>query len=105
MKFKVGDRVAVYNYLGRNTGKISSLDDAGSFFVGLDQFVNGNDTMRAHPKQCRRLIKRPQRRVWISEEQLRLLNVYDALQRTQISLSKILEDDVEFVEVRKPKGK
>lgn len=62
MKFKVGDRVAVYGP-ERDVGTISEVNGRG--FVRMDPDDNNFDTNWFHPKQCRRLVKKERRRVWV----------------------------------------
>lgn len=66
MKFKAGDQVVVY---GREWGakmqgfkaKVESINEDGMLFV------NTKDTAYyVHPKQCRRLVKKPRRRIWVN---------------------------------------
>jgi len=59
--FKVGERVAVYTSMGRFVRDISDVDIEND---GLVHFVSvGKIPTHAHPKQCRRLVKK-QRREW-----------------------------------------
>lgn len=99
MKFKVGDRVAVYNWKGRQTGKICVVEATGEeFCIGLDKLHEGHDSIQAHPKQCRRLVKKERRRVWVDFDQLIRLHcgvcfaAYDKNQANTL---------VEFVEVKR----
>lgn len=94
MKFKVGDRVAVYENCKRFTGMVLN-DGHQSIQVELDD----DRVLPFHPKQCRRLIKKPRRRIAVSydtgacEFSVRLL-----------SGDNIPNDkEVEFIEVRKAK--
>lgn len=71
MKFKVGDRVAVY-------GAVWCHQDAEhKIYRGLKMEISkiidenritlyfGDEKYCAHPKQCRRLVKKEKRRVWV----------------------------------------
>lgn len=65
MTFKVGDRVRVYDYAAptEQTGTVAAVDSDGMLLVELAE--NGS-WQRAHPKQCRRLRKKKERRrVWV----------------------------------------
>jgi hypothetical protein len=56
-----GDRVAVYGYFGRITGKVSDTNQRGKtmyFFVIEDGFYNAHNDGPFHEKQCRKLIKK-----------------------------------------------
>lgn len=75
MKFQVGDRIAIYgpqarggdgkvvgSVMDRVTGVVTSYQDY------LLQFIDdsgGGCEYEVHPRQCRRLIKKKRRRVWI----------------------------------------
>lgn len=64
-KFKVGDRVAVYSYLGRSVGTLSADLEEGCWNVHY-----GFNGQLAHEKQLRRLkpkAKKETRTVWINE--------------------------------------
>ncbi|HMX99892.1 MAG TPA: hypothetical protein PK473_03180 [Nitrosomonas sp.] len=69
MKFKVGDRVATYSHEGRLIGKIAVVWDGESMLDISFAFRNG--TYRFHYNQCRRLIKKKYREIWVSEEFLK----------------------------------
>jgi len=81
MKFKLGDRVAVYSYSKdfeyfgntRQTGKVVVINmDANFLKVEIDgtasQDTEGHNVcVKVHPKQCRRLMKKARRRrVWVN---------------------------------------
>lgn len=73
-KFNVGDRVAVYGYLGRQVGTVGcDKDTAGGPCIRVDgiqptmtQMTPGRDWV--HPKQCRRLKSKKQKleRIWVN---------------------------------------
>lgn len=76
-KFKVGDRVVAYGVVwckgfavGNGTsfkikGRISHLVYSSICLVGDDELVYS-----ANPKQCRKLIKKPRKRVWVINAEL-----------------------------------
>ena len=64
MKFKACDRVAVYSGAGRWEGEITGIHD------GLLRVLIGGSEAFWHPKQCRRLIKKKRREVWVSPHYL-----------------------------------
>lgn len=109
--FEVGDRVAVYTADGRFTGDIIGV--FGVHCIRVDYHpgqINASTGgvvgwAQVNPKQCRRLIKRERRRIWISETALALLKKDDpAIQDNNwVSLERVLDDDVEFVEARRRK--
>lgn len=63
MKFKIGDRVAVYEADGRRSGYINKIYDTGNLEVITVDFAGAY-----HPKQCRLLKKKERRRVWIKRD-------------------------------------
>lgn len=105
MKFKVGERVAVYLWDGRFTAVIEHLNDNGSLDVKFDNLESRN---HVHPKQCRRLVKKPKKKIWID---LNFDVVHDSMvgsymQNAVVFLTPPLlnpQDFTEFVEVRKKK--
>lgn len=72
MKFKEGDRVAVYtNREGRITGKVEALciNRPDVVFVIEDGFYSCHNDSPFHIKQCRKLrkkVKREPRRYWLN---------------------------------------
>lgn len=71
-KFKAGDRVAVYDGADRAVGRVSAIFSSANYLlVALDSDqpprLRGK---RWHPKQCRKLVKRERRRVWLMRGQL-----------------------------------
>lgn len=66
MGLKVGDRVAVYNDNQRKTSNIKSILGDGSILLEAGWC--------AHPKQCRRLVRKERRRIYIDADQLDQLN-------------------------------
>lgn len=101
--FQVGDRVRVYGPYGQgsvDTGRVQELIGEGLLKLKLDS--DGYPVV--HPKQCRRLVKRERRRVWITERKLLELAIDpDGEVSAMISKAKKVQDDVEFVEVRRRK--
>lgn len=61
-KFKVGDRVVVYSGMVVQRGIVGSLLSYTGVVVKLD---DGEGTLCVSSKQCRRLVKKSNRRVWI----------------------------------------
>ena len=59
-KFKVGDRVAFYDGIARNTGTVDEIDSTVDAIRVDDVWL--------HAKQCRRLKKKERRRVWLNPE-------------------------------------
>lgn len=100
-KFKVGDRVAVYSRQHRGTGQVVQC-----FADGLEVvFDSCPDSMRGirlwHPKQCRKLVKKKERRrVWVAyndDASIRAWNLTGDLPAKEIAGGAWTE----FVEVRK----
>jgi hypothetical protein len=100
-KFKVGDRVRVYG--GTNP-------DEGEFFDGTVRQIegrwlvvkddrNGEVVSSFHVKQCRKLVRKERRRVWIRESIIPIRG--DLLDNPPAEHSE--QFFIEFVEVRKRK--
>lgn len=60
---KSGDRVAVYGASGRYTARIVCL--TGDGFVNLIDMPRQERGRLVHLKQCRRLVKRKRREIWV----------------------------------------
>ena len=61
-KFKVGDRVSCYSAIaGIEKGHVTSIED-GTGFLLIDR---PEEVLRAHPKQCRKLVKKKRREVFM----------------------------------------
>jgi hypothetical protein len=69
VKFKVGDRVAYYLSSHRRTGKVLSVHANASLQVDEDN-ASPRWEYNVHPKQCRKLVKKPRRKVFILEQEL-----------------------------------
>lgn len=115
-KFQVGDRVKVYGHWGAqyligSKGTIKKIELNNPFkaphvAVKLDieiDCLRDDGTIWVHPKQCRKLVKKERRRVWI--------NMYGHSAIAHLSEARAIVDAapyvqeraVEFVEVRKKK--
>ena len=110
MKFKVGDRVAVYGHRClewmRTAGTV--LQVATDKHEGCTMLIKvpQRGDVYAHPKQCRRLVKKERRRVYIPLNDLHArLNFKSAAEL--LSYLEIETDGspnyMEFVEVRRKK--
>lgn len=69
-EFKTGDRVAVYDAaleLFGSPATVQGLLPEGRLYAKLDQPNQLADTPRLHSKQCRRLVKKQRRSVWVME--------------------------------------
>jgi hypothetical protein len=103
MKFQVGDRVAVYAYQhqtspGRRIGRVSSISHYGNIVVRFDSF---GPVGFFHPKQCRKLVKKEPRRVWIN---ISPSGTMGAVWRNETKAKAVSDPEditVEFVEVRR----
>lgn len=109
MKLKVSDRVAVYaeaygvellSFRG-SRGTIRALDEE-KCYVDFDKESERPEINHGvYTKQCRRLVKKPRRRIWLEEEYLGQMTIFGG---TTISAAiKPFEGGIEFVEVRKKK--
>lgn len=119
MIFKVGDRVACYGFIqpeghsvpqrpvdGRCTGTILYIDKKIGLNIKTDAFNLVN--MWAHPKQCRKLVKKPRRRVFIAASHVEMLESGERLPvqaATSSSHWLLPKDSIEFIEVRKKNSK
>lgn len=107
--FQKGDRVrvyaSVYEELLETVGTIERILENGMVYVEFDKVSEiGNASCWAHPRQCRRLVKKERRRVWIPEGALDRLYSGDARNiSANISDRKIVDTDTQFVEVRRKK--
>lgn len=100
MKFQVGQRVRVYDGGSNRCGVVSErpendlTDDA--IWVQFDTPFFGKLAQSCSPQQCRRLIKKPKRRVWLN------WNDIEAGDPTVCwSWERTTNEFVEFVEVKK----
>ncbi len=111
---KVGDRVRVYGHVARNgkplVGHIHEKPvDVSEKFRG-DNYVLIYDEeypdsgYYAHPKQCRRLVKKERRRVWVERGSFRgdTYEIGNGRYQPVVSLKPVPEW-VEFIEVRHAK--
>lgn len=92
-EFQVGDRVAVYYYQSNSKGAIQQISPYGGILVLYDGDQVGS---WAHPKQCRKLIKKPKKSVWIAP-----IDITSQCAQPCIS-HEPKEGWVEFVERKKP---
>lgn len=95
MQFKVGDRVAVYNSENRYTGTVTKI--SSEFFTDCIFVAREKSEYVYHKKQCRKLVKKERRRVWVRFE--------DPAGSTHSfnPACAIAPDWAEFVEVRQKK--
>jgi hypothetical protein len=107
MKFKVGDRVAVYSDSDqtgsdwRVVGNVVRSDGDGLVRVRID----GRHEWNFHEKQCRKLVKKQRQSVWIHKRELKLAKELGAPawdepwegENGEIKRS----DFIEFVEVKR----
>lgn len=61
-KFQVGDLVAVYWSRSREVGTVEEIFGDGSLIIRLESGLIAG----YHPKQCRRLVKRKRREVYVN---------------------------------------
>lgn len=95
-KFKVGDRVVMYNGFARHTGVINSLVRSSLYQIKID---STESVMTFHEKQCRKLVKKERRRVWVDVEALRAISE-DSVNGKGDGLIDVSEW-IEFTEVRR----
>ena len=95
MRFKVGDRVRVYGlYCEVINGTVESLGNP-QIFVRAD---SDGKIYSPYPQQCRRLVKKERRRVWVVSWAFKNLAGAEEFVRTENPHDK---DFKEFVEVKK----
>lgn len=103
MKFKVGDKVAVYDRtynLARGVGKVVEIDDHPA--TGVRVRVPNYQDFWFHPKQCRRLVKKERRRMWVRFDQHgTVLSTSTRFPSGNPDYSMLNSELVEFVEVKK----
>jgi hypothetical protein len=100
MSFEIGDRVAVYD-VGwclaiRRCGEVVGYSDEPS--IGLLLSVKLDEESRSslfHPKQCRKLIKKKRRSVWVHTSSL------ESGYKSMIAYMTETTDYIEFREVKK----
>ncbi len=99
--FQVGDRVVVYWYPVRYTGKVIEITNKGRALSVLKD-SDGVEIL-ALPQQCRRLIPKKRRSVWLN---LDMITSYVQGERVNHYVVRMREEPadgyIEFVE-RKPK--
>lgn len=97
-KFKVGDKVVVYDsrrLIGKVTSRVEQNGMPGTLFVE-GTYINGQPfQLTPHHKQCRLLKKKERRRVWIYWDDINTGRPHTLLSDTNIP------NYVEFVEVKK----
>jgi hypothetical protein len=105
--FQVGDRVAVYGHERgklRQCGTVEGMkgEEPISFPDTIKVRIHPGCALYCHPKQCRRLVKKPRRRVWIEESELGKSNhdVWVQFDAGQLQV-RAGEKLVEFIEVRR----
>jgi hypothetical protein len=116
MKFKVGDRVAVYGHMAhtgrRFVGVVAEKSRQTSEQFRGDDYIlvrPGRDKDGGYfcsPKQCRRLVKKERRRVWVGLRRYVLGNgtYHDFLEaRSELPTGNTADSKpwIEFVEVKK----
>lgn len=93
-KFKVGDRVAVYERGEREVGTVKHVHANGNLYIDL----RDGDLPNISPKQCRRLVPRAKAREWwvaLPLEQSYLSEVWGAKQPLrQVENGWVLERDL-----------
>lgn len=100
--FQVGERVSCAWYDGVFRGEILRIDNTECIQIIFDD----GRVRRSHVRQCRRLIKKPRRRVWVSNGMVcKLQESDDGFSGLGWSAYRQNpgHDWVEFIEVRKPK--
>lgn len=90
VNMKVGDKIVIYNNGERFTALVAALPLGENQNIVVD---NGRSpAFYVHPKQCRRLVKKERRRVWIHPSCIgKVGGIYD---------SPPSYDCLEFVEVK-----
>lgn len=101
MKFKVGDRVRVYGFLNPcAVAKGIIVDLIGPIVVFNEDGDLEKQRFSAHHKQCRRLVKKERRRLWIQNTDLKKLEE-SPHNFVLVTVSKVIE--IGFTEFREIK--
>jgi len=112
--FKVGDRVRVYGVTKcMGDDKVNCVSDRRSGLVvdydSDDDYVRvriNGETHLAHPKQCRRLVKKARRRIWVDSDSIGILEKsgpLSSVHHASVYNYSYPTDGVPFVEVRNKK--
>lgn len=116
-KFKVGDRVRLKgfaNLQGESTVVEGIKGDVTRFYgerlvvhIHRADSLGGNYEVHVYPSQCRRLAKKPRRRVWLPakqiEEALTNYGTHTFFYSFPVFRMSVDDDLIEFIEVRKKK--
>lgn len=96
--FEVGDRVAAYNCTKRYEGVVWSIDNRR--WPTTLVIETRDDVLSFHPKQCRRLVRKERRRVWVNMDHW---DYYKADNPAHAYLEEPQDTPgwVEFIEVKK----
>lgn len=101
-KFKVGDRVVVYHNASRIVGWLTEITGADSAVFQSDEMSR----ILVHPKQCRRLIKKKKKEIWVSPD---LIKFWGSDFRSQLSGNPVCWTETErpgwirFIEAKEKK--
>ena len=95
---KPGDRVRVYETAGLRdacmfNGRVTSVEDDLVFVLGVNRPY--------HRKQCRLLVKKERRRVWINSNAFNYPELNDTAKEIHFASLKPMQNWIEFVEVKK----
>lgn len=115
--FAIGDRVRViagfgvgedgrHTWITKSDAVILSTvykADDSKLFVQLLHKKEKTNRVYVGAMSCRRLVKKPRRRVWINGESVRALNRVSVVDAT-ISVVQTIGDDIEFIEVKSKKS-
>ena len=103
-KFKVGDRVAVYNDYKRTIGVVSSVEYDGTLRVVRVEYPSG-EYYSAFPQQVRRLVKTPLARTWGNVYKSGVINAGYTSKEMAVrgAAPNVERAGVEFVEARRKK--
>lgn len=96
MKFKINDRVAVYNHRGRILGRVDSITNGF-----LDVSAGSGHAFSPHPKQCRLLKKKERRRIRMSDAYLLTSSFLSGVRTFCLPNEPGHSSWIEFVEVKK----
>lgn len=101
--FQVGDRIAVYFGFERYTGTITEIRQDG-FLKYVEDGRGDGALIFAHPKACRRLVKRKRRELWVNILSTgTVAGVFWSEEEAQLQLLGAYERAVHFVEAPKQK--
>lgn len=102
-EFKIGDRVRVYGATYAYqcaVGAVTVINADGTLHVATG--LRSQPLIEsAHPKQCRKLIKRPRRRAWLLFRKETMVSLAHTCNKPSPEWASVDQTIIEFIEVKK----